>query len=108
MVDIMFTASTGLAVILCIVPGIFHVQSRNYGAIFMTLWVFVANFICFVNSIIWPDYVNLDDKAPIWCLISSPLYIGTNTGILGSAACMIYTLYTYVSSPVILTIQVSK
>ncbi|RGB42241.1 pheromone A receptor-domain-containing protein [Rhizophagus diaphanus] len=107
--DLMFTISTGLAVILCIIPGIFHLQTRNYGAIFMTMWVFIANFITFVNSILWPDYEILEDKAEIWCLVfASPFYLAAGFGLLGSATCTIYTMYSYVASPIILTIQVKK
>ncbi|GBB87410.1 hypothetical protein RclHR1_13890002 [Rhizophagus clarus] len=107
--DLMYTFSTGLAIILCVIPGILHIQSRNYGAIFMTMWVFITNFITFVNSLIWPDYYVLDDKAPIWCLVfASPFYIAANFGLLGSATCTIYTMYSYVASPIILTVQVKK
>ncbi|CAG8456891.1 11427_t:CDS:2 [Funneliformis mosseae] len=106
--DIMFTASTGLAVLLCVVPGIFHVQTRNYGAIFMTIWIILSNFIIFVNSLLWPDPINLEDKAEIWCLISSPIYVATHFGLLASITCMIYTLYSYVAYPVILTETVKR
>jgi pheromone a factor receptor len=106
--DIMFTISAGLAVILCIIPGFVHIQTRNHGAIFMTLWVIITNFIVFVNSLLWPDNTNLEDKAPIWCLIASPLYVGTNFGLLSSSACTIYTMYTYVSAPIILTVKVKR
>src|SRR5215213_8023026 len=106
--DLMFTVSAGLAMFLCIIPGIVHIQSRNHGAIFMTLWVIVVNFIVFVNSILWPDNTNLVDKAEIWCLIASPLYVGTNFGLLSSATCTIYTMYTYVSAPIILTVKVKR
>ncbi|RIA96090.1 G-protein coupled receptor for fungal pheromone mating factor, partial [Glomus cerebriforme] len=104
----MFTLSTALAVILCIIPGIVHINSRNYGAIFMTMWVTTANFITFVNSLLWPDYYILDDKAEVWCLITSPLYVAAHFGLLGSATCTIYTMYSYVSSPIILTIKVKQ
>jgi pheromone a factor receptor len=107
--DLMFTFSSGLAIILCIIPGILHVQSKNYGAIFMTMWVTIVNFITFVNSLLWPDYYILEDKAVIWCMVfASPFYAAANFGLLASATCTIYTMYSYVASPIILTIQVKK
>ncbi|CAG8809087.1 5212_t:CDS:2, partial [Gigaspora rosea] len=106
MADYVFTASALLAVLLCIIPGIFHIQTRNWGAIMMTFWVIVTNAILFINSILWAN--DLDDKAPIYCLISSPLYVGTNFGLLSSITCMIHTLYSYVANPVIMTERVRK
>ncbi|CAG8575460.1 24959_t:CDS:2 [Dentiscutata erythropus] len=106
MIDYFFTTSTLLAVLLCIIPGIFHIQTRNWGAILMTFWVIVTNTILFINSILWGN--DLDDKAPIYCLISSPLYVGANFGLLASITCMIHTLHSYVSNPVILTVRVRK
>ncbi|CAG8596771.1 1474_t:CDS:2 [Gigaspora margarita] len=106
MADYVFTASALIAVLLCIIPGIFHIQTRNWGAILMTFWVIATNVILFINSILWAN--DLDDKAPIYCLISSPIYVGSNFGLLSSITCMIHTLYSYVSNPVILTERVRK
>ncbi|CAG8683990.1 10628_t:CDS:2 [Cetraspora pellucida] len=106
MADYLFTFSALLAVLLCIIPGIFHIQTRNWGAILMTFWVILTNTILFINSILWAD--DLDDKAPIYCVISSPLYVGSNFGLLASITCMIYTLHSYVSNPIILTERVRK
>lgn len=106
MADYMFTASSFIAVLLCIIPGVFHLQTRNWGAIFMTFWILVTNLINFINSILWAN--DLDDKAKIYCLLSTPLYVGSSWGLLSSIACMIHTLYTYVANPVILSERVRR
>ncbi|CAG8608288.1 11579_t:CDS:2, partial [Diversispora eburnea] len=106
MVDFMFTSSSLIASLLCIIPGIFHIQTRNWGAIFMTFWVLCTNLINFTNSLLWAN--DLEDKARIYCLISTPLYVGSSWGLLSSIACMIHTLYTYVANPIILSERVKK
>ncbi|CAG8660943.1 13807_t:CDS:2 [Cetraspora pellucida] len=106
MADYFFTAATCLAILLCIAPGIFYVQTRNWGVVLMIFWVIATNSILFINSILWAD--DLDDKAPIYCLISTPIYVGANVGLLASISCMIYTLYTLIACPMIVTEQVKK
>ncbi|CAG8469184.1 43_t:CDS:2, partial [Scutellospora calospora] len=106
MADYLFTVVTFLAIILCIIPGIFHIQTRNWGAILMIFWVIATNLILFINSILWAN--DLDDKAPIYCLISSPIYVGANFGLLASISCMIHTLYNVVACPTIITEKIRR
>ncbi|CAG8475576.1 7381_t:CDS:2 [Cetraspora pellucida] len=106
MADYFFTAATCLAILLCIAPGIFYVQTRNWGVVLMIFWVIATNTILFINSILWAD--DLDDKAPVYCLISTPIYVGANVGLLASISCMIYTLYTLIACPMIVTEQVKR
>ncbi|CAG8500487.1 10171_t:CDS:2 [Dentiscutata heterogama] len=106
MADYFFTVVTFLAILLCIIPGIFHIQTRNWGAILMIFWVVTTNTILFINSILWAT--DLDDKAPIYCLISSPIYVGSNFGLLASISCMIHTLYTLIARPMIITENIKR
>src|SRR5438874_11185941 len=106
MADYILTASSLIAVILCIIPGIFHIQTRNWVAIFMTIWVLLTNIIIFINSILWAN--DLDNKAPAYCYITAPLYNASHFGILASALCMIHTLHNYVVKPTLLTERVKR
>jgi len=107
MADYLFTIVSFIAVLLSVVPGIFHIQTRNWGAIFMTFWVVFLNLIDFINSLIWSGD-NLLDVAPVYCLITTPIYQASNYGVLASVACMIHALYTYVSSTIIITERVRR
>ncbi|CAG8762092.1 8671_t:CDS:2 [Gigaspora margarita] len=106
MSDYFFTVVTFISILLCIIPGIFHFQTKNWGAILMIFWVIVTNAILFINSILWAN--NLDDKAPIYCLITSPIYVGSNFGLLASISCMIHTLYTLIACPMIITESIRR
>ncbi|RIB01180.1 fungal pheromone mating factor G-protein coupled receptor [Gigaspora rosea] len=106
MADYFFTTVTFLSILLCIIPGIFHFQTKNWGAILMIFWVIVTNAILFINSILWAN--DLNDKAPIYCLISSPIYVGSNFGLLASISCMIHTLYTLIACPMIITESIRR
>ncbi|CAJ0875530.1 12755_t:CDS:2, partial [Entrophospora sp. SA101] len=101
MVDYIFTVSTFVSVILILIPLGFHIQLRNSGAILMTMWISITNFILFVNSILWAD--DLEDKAPTWCYITPPIYVAAHVGLMASITCMIYNLYSYVEYPTIIT-----
>ncbi|CAG8489792.1 17619_t:CDS:2 [Acaulospora colombiana] len=80
MADYMFTLSSLIAVILCVIPGIFHIQTRNWGAIFMTFWVIAINGITFINSLLWAN--DLDDKA-LFPAIGTALFYLVQTNIYG-------------------------
>ncbi|KAG9293274.1 hypothetical protein G9A89_010645 [Geosiphon pyriformis] len=102
--DYMFTIFSLLGFLFALVPGLFHIQNRNWAAIYLTFWVCSTNLINFVNSIIWGDTI-VDDKpnTEIWCRITTPLYVTSAYGLILSLTCMIRTLYTYVAKPLILT-----
>ncbi|CAG8786353.1 11618_t:CDS:1, partial [Racocetra persica] len=106
MADYFFTTATGLSVLLCIIPGIFYIQTRNWGVVLMIFWAIATNIILFINSILWAD--DLDDKAHIYCLISTPIYVGANIGLLTSISCMIYNLYTLIACPTIVTERIKR
>nr|CAG8515275.1 3759_t:CDS:2 [Entrophospora candida]CAG8576959.1 11811_t:CDS:2 [Entrophospora candida] len=106
MADYVLTIASFMAVILCIIPGIFHIQNKNWGAIFMSFWVSLINLIIFINSILWAN--DLEDKAPAYCYITAPLVNAAHFGILASAGCMIHTLHNYVVKPTLLTERVRR
>ncbi|CAG8603336.1 2585_t:CDS:2 [Paraglomus occultum] len=107
MADYLFTVFSLVAVLFSVVPGIFHIQTRNWGAIFMTFWVAYTNLIDFINSLVWSGD-DLLDVAPVYCLITTPIYQASSYGALASVACMIHALYTYVSSTIIITERVRR
>src|SRR2546430_17602501 len=106
MPDYLFTASTFLSVILSLIPLGFHIQLGNSSAILMTMWVALTNSILFVNSVLWAN--DLNDKAPVWCYITPPIYVASNWGLLASITCMIYNLYSYIQHPTIITEMVRR
>lgn len=60
-----------LAAVLVLVPLPWHWQARNTATLSIITWLFVADVIFGVNSLIWAG--NVKDITPIWCDISELL-----------------------------------
>ncbi|KAI0317104.1 pheromone A receptor-domain-containing protein [Amylostereum chailletii] len=57
-------------------------QTWNAGVLMLCTWLFLSDLIEGVEAIIWSN--NADNKAPVWCDISSRVSLASN---VGSAAC---------------------
>ena len=53
---------------LILVPLPSHWRARNVATLALIFWLFFADFIYGVNSILWAG--NVLDRAPVWCDIS--------------------------------------
>ncbi|KAI0316298.1 pheromone A receptor-domain-containing protein [Amylostereum chailletii] len=54
-------------------------QTWNAGVLMLCMWLFLTNVIQGFEAVIWRD--NADNKAPVWCDISSHLGIAVNVGV---------------------------
>ncbi|KDQ50576.1 hypothetical protein JAAARDRAFT_580049 [Jaapia argillacea MUCL 33604] len=61
------------------------------GACSLAIWSAVGCLNSFINSIIWRN--NMVNWAPVWCDISSRVYIGMNVAISASSLCINRRLY---------------
>ncbi len=62
------TTSSFIAAFLVLVPLPWHWQARNIPVLSIVAWLFAANVIDAVNSIIWAG--NVEVVASVWCDIS--------------------------------------
>src|SRR5271154_3137966 len=74
MADIPFTIFCGLGFILCIPPAYFNwkIPSRPWATLIFIGWIFIINFLAFLDSIIWSS-TNPDDwwDGKVYCDIDS-------------------------------------
>lgn len=94
-----FRALSGLSIILCSVPAIWHWQHKNYPAIFLIVWINWFTVSCFVNSFIWPnDHVLMTGwDGGIYCDIQTKVAVGAFAGNLGALAAIARNLANILS-----------
>jgi hypothetical protein len=66
--DTAFMIFSLVAMLLVAIPTSWHWRAGNVGTLMSIGWIFIANLIFFVNSILWMD--NVSNWAPVWCDIS--------------------------------------
>ncbi|KAI0316301.1 pheromone A receptor-domain-containing protein [Amylostereum chailletii] len=66
-------------------------RSRNTGALVLCMWLFLECTIQGVEAIIWADNVN--DKAPVWCDISTHLLLAALVGVPACSLVITRQLY---------------
>ncbi|TDL21430.1 fungal pheromone STE3G-protein-coupled receptor [Rickenella mellea] len=64
---------------------------RNATILVYIFWLALSCLNHFINSVIWHD--SLLNIAPVWCDISSRLYVGASLGIPVSIMCMVHRIY---------------
>ncbi|QRV83678.1 STE3-type pheromone receptor [Ceratobasidium sp. AG-Ba] len=84
--DPVFPTLCAIAIVLCLLPLPWHLRTRNIGTLLYIGWSLVGCIIYFINSLVWAG--SIEDKAPIWCDISSKLIIGMNVGITTASLCI--------------------
>jgi len=90
--DTVFTVLCGIGVLLCIVPGIWHIQHRNIPIISLLFWLITSNLVSFVNSIIWVDPDPLESEAWVglgYCDVTIKITLAKSVGILASITALI-------------------
>ncbi|MCJ1351119.1 MAG: a-factor receptor [Icmadophila ericetorum] len=76
-----------IAIIICILPFIFHIKQRNFPAICLVFWIILINIFNFVNALLWPtDNIESWWNGVGWCDIQVKLVIGSTLGIPGAVA----------------------
>ncbi|KDQ50581.1 hypothetical protein JAAARDRAFT_580088 [Jaapia argillacea MUCL 33604] len=90
--DWLFSAFSFSAFILASLPLFWQIKaSGNVGACSLAIWSAVGYLNSFINSIIWRN--NTVNWAPVWCDISSRVYLGMNVAISASSLCINRRLY---------------
>ncbi|KAG8835259.1 a-factor receptor [Serendipita sp. 399] len=103
--ELPFVVACGLSLALLILPAPWHIKARNSGTLIFIFWAFLGNLIYLVNAIVWSN--NVRNPAPVWCDISSKLYIGFNVALPCASLCIQRRLYkiTRVSNVTLTTTQ---
>ncbi len=80
---------SGLAILLLIVPFIWHYRNKNVGACSLIIYITLNNLFTFINAIIWPneDYDNWW-KGYGLCDIEAKLQYPLTTGIACATLCI--------------------
>ncbi|CAO1634154.1 unnamed protein product [Parajaminaea phylloscopi] len=79
MKDPVFPVAAGAGALLVLLPLSWHLNARNWAMLLLIWWIFVANIVQFINSLVW--WNKTDNCAPIWCDISTRLYIMSTMGV---------------------------
>ncbi|KAJ9096420.1 hypothetical protein QFC21_005242 [Naganishia friedmannii] len=75
--ELVVPAAIGLFCVLYVLP--WHIRVRNLATLSMSFWMVCLSLIHIINPLIWNDGV--ENKAPVWCDISSALTVGYNYGL---------------------------
>lgn len=75
-----------ISAFLVLIPLPWYCKSSNVPAISISLWLFIANIVNGINSVIWAD--NTIIVAPVWCDIVTKILVGTNVAIPTSIFCL--------------------
>ncbi|QRV77886.1 STE3-type pheromone receptor [Ceratobasidium sp. AG-Ba] len=91
MFDASYIVLCAVGAALCMLPLPWHWQARNVSTLIYLGWTSTACLIACINAIIWAG--NVDDKAPVWCDISSRYFVCLNAGITAAGLCLQRRLY---------------
>uniref|UniRef100_A0A0W0FUE0 Putative STE3-like pheromone receptor STE3_Mr7 n=1 Tax=Moniliophthora roreri TaxID=221103 RepID=A0A0W0FUE0_MONRR len=89
-----FFSFFGMVIVSSCLP--WNLQAWNCGACLYIIWTALACLTQFVNSIAWTG--NIDNKAPIWCDISTKFLIGYSVAIPASSLCINRRIYKMMST----------
>ncbi|KAI6110416.1 pheromone A receptor-domain-containing protein [Pisolithus croceorrhizus] len=87
----LFPVSAFLGFIVVLIPLPWHLQAWNSGTCMYIAWTALGCLLHFVNSVVWRN--NALNVAPVWCDISTKLFIGAGVGIPAAGLCISRRLY---------------
>lgn len=87
----LFPVFAFLGFIAVLIPLPWHLQAWNSGTCMYIAWTALGCLLHFVNSVVWRD--NALNVAPVWCDISTKLFIGAGVGIPAAGLCISRRLY---------------
>lgn len=96
MKDPVFPVFAALGTVLVLLPLTWHARTGNIAMVLLIIWIALANFIQFVNTVIW--YSNVDNKAPVWCDISTRLYLMSIIAVPACNLCIAVRLESIAST----------
>lgn len=62
-----------ISALIVILPLSCHWHAHNVAALALMSWLFIANIIYAINSLVWAD--NIQNSVPVWCDISKFFFI---------------------------------
>ncbi|QRV97742.1 STE3-type pheromone receptor [Ceratobasidium sp. AG-Ba] len=95
-----------IGALLCLLPLPWHWQARNVSTLIYLGWVSSACLLAFTNSILWAG--NVDDKAPVWCDITSRYTVCHNAGITAAGLCIQRHLYRVATIKEVTSVSYSR
>lgn len=98
-----FPAFAFMSFVLVVIPFPWHLQAWNTGTCLYMFWTAMSSLNTFINSIIWKD--NAINWAPVWCDMSSKVYVLVNVAIPTASLCINRRLYHIAS---VKTVTVTK
>lgn len=101
-----FTIFASIGFVLVTIPLRWHLEAWNTGTCLYMIWTGLGCLNGVINSIVWNG--NVENKAPIWCDISSRLMIGSSVAIPAASLCINRRLYHIVTAPSVITSKAEK
>ncbi|EPQ55598.1 STE3-domain-containing protein [Gloeophyllum trabeum ATCC 11539] len=86
-----FSAFSFIGFVLVLIPFYWHLEAWNTGTCLYMGWTAIQCLNLFINSVVWNN--NAINWAPVWCDISSRIYIGSSVAILAASLCINRRLY---------------
>jgi len=101
-----FSMFAFIGFLLCCIPFPWHLAAWNTGTCLYMAWTGVTCLALFINSIVWNG--NAINWAPVWCDITSRLYIGTAFAIPATSLCIARRLYLIATVRNVVTTKIEK
>ncbi|KDR72071.1 hypothetical protein GALMADRAFT_21141, partial [Galerina marginata CBS 339.88] len=87
-----FSVFSFLGFLFCAIPFTWHLRHQNTGTCLFMAWSGTSCLYQFVNSVLWNG--NIVDWSPVWCDISTRIYIASGVGIPASSLCIFRRLHS--------------
>ncbi|KAF8239165.1 STE3-domain-containing protein [Tricholoma matsutake] len=87
----LFSVFSFIGFIFCCIPFPWHLAASNMGTCLYMGWTALTCLAYFINSVVWRD--NAINWAPVWCDLTSRLFMGYNYAIPAASLCMTRRLY---------------
>ncbi|KAI6030040.1 pheromone A receptor-domain-containing protein [Pisolithus marmoratus] len=87
----LFPTFAFLGFIAVLIPLPWHLQAWNSGTCMYIAWTALGCLLHFVNSVVWRN--NALNLAPVWCDISTKIFVGASVGIPAAGLCISRRLY---------------
>ncbi|KAG6860870.1 hypothetical protein C0995_006550 [Termitomyces sp. Mi166 len=95
-----------LGFVMCAIPFPWHLQAWNTGTCLYMVWVGLANLNQAINATVWNG--NAINWAPVWCDISSRIFLGVAAAIPCASLCINRRLYQIASVRSVTTTRAEK
>lgn len=87
----LFPTFAFLGFIVVLIPLPLHLQAWNCGTCMYIIWTALGCLLHFINAIVWRN--SALNVAPVWCDISTKVFIGASVGIPAAGLCISRRLY---------------